>query len=268
MSNIVKFMGAVAPVFRRACPEPMDQYVNLPRAVMSPKINIRHFATSDVLLSATTGRPMLFRYDMTCPPDILELINDGRYGMQWLHGVPDQYIIILARINSLAEELEFGGTFSPHCVTEIENQIREVEAWPDDSADPISAVWRFAVRQCWRMTAYVYLYMVLCRTFTDDPRVLESVNGFVQLMDAVKSGRNPDAFLYVPMVIVGAAAYRKQDRDLIRRRMSGLQECINPDSCGYDALNILHDLWSRTDAENRAADWRDFGASASLIMGM
>ncbi|CAE6506112.1 unnamed protein product [Rhizoctonia solani] len=268
MFDVVKFMEAVAPVFRRACPEPMNQYVNLPRAVMSPKINIRHFATSDVIVCATTGRPMLFRYDMTCPPDILECISDGRYGMQWLHGIPDQYIIILARINVLAEELVLGATVSPHCVAEIENQIQQVEVWTDDSADPVSTIWRFTVRQCWRMTAYVYLYMVLCRARTDDPRVLESVNGFVRLMNIVKSARNPDAFLYIPMIIVGAAAYRKQDREVIRSRMLGLQECINPGSCGYDALHILLDLWARTDGENRAADWHDFRVSAFRIMGV
>ncbi|CAE6426445.1 unnamed protein product [Rhizoctonia solani] len=268
MFDVVKFMEAVAPVFRRACPEPMNQYVNLPRAVMSPKINIRHFAASDVIVCATTGRPMLFRYDMTCPPDILECISDGRYGMQWLHGIPDQYIIILAHINVLAEELVLGATVSPHCVAEIETQIQQVEVWTDDSADPVSTIWRFTVRQCWRMTAYVYLYMVLCRARTDDPRVLESVNGFVRLMNIVKSARNPDAFLYIPMIIVGAAAYRKQDREVIRSRMLGLQECINPGSCGYDALHILLDLWARTDGENRAADWHDFRVSAFRIMGV
>ncbi|KAH7334129.1 fungal-specific transcription factor domain-containing protein [Rhizoctonia solani] len=268
MSTLAKFLETVAPVFRRACPEPMDQYVNLARAIMSPDINIRHFATCDVIGSATTGRPMMFRYDMTCPPDILKVINDGRYGMRWLHGVPDQYIIILARINVLAEELEFGATFNSHCVAEIENDIQAVEAWADDSVDPVSAIWRFIVRQCWRMTAYVYLYMVLCRTCTSDPRVLQSVNGCVQLMNVVKSGRNPDAFLYIPMIIVGASAYRKQDREAIQQRMMGLQECINPSSCGHDVLNILLDLWSRTDAENRAGNWHDFRVSAYRIMGM
>ncbi|KAH7334170.1 hypothetical protein B0J17DRAFT_721396 [Rhizoctonia solani] len=219
---VMEFMEAVAPVFRWACPEPMDRYVNLPRAVISPDVNIRNFAISDVILSATTGRPMLFRYDEVCPLDIFQLLNDGRYGMQWLHGVPDQYIIIIVRINVLAEELEFETTISPHCVAEIERQIREVETSTGCSADPVSMIWKYTVRECWKLTTNIYLYMVLCRMSTDDPRVLKSVKSYVRLVQAVKSGRNPDAFLYIPMIIVGALAYRKEDRVLIQHRMLGL----------------------------------------------
>ncbi|KAG8741836.1 hypothetical protein FRC11_014598, partial [Ceratobasidium sp. 423] len=110
MLTIVQLMEAASPIFRRACPEPLDQYVNLPGAIMSHAINIRHFATTDVIISITTGRPLMFRYDTTYPPGILELIKGGS-GMQWLHGVADQYIVILARINVLFED--FGVTIDP-----------------------------------------------------------------------------------------------------------------------------------------------------------
>ncbi|CAE6426434.1 unnamed protein product [Rhizoctonia solani] len=265
--TLVKFMEAVAPVFRRACPEPMDQYPNLPRAVMSRDINIRNFVMSDVILSATSGRPMLFRYDTTCPPDILELINDGRYGIQWLHGIPDQYIIILGRINVLAEEREFGAPVNAECVAEIENQIREVETMTERSADPVSVIWKYTVRECWRMIVYAYLYMVLCRASTDDPRVIASVKSYVCLVQAVKPGRHPDAFLYIPMIIAGAAAHEKQAREIIRCRMLGLQECVNPGGTGYDVMSILMDLWTRTDAENRPSFWSDFRMSMFRVTG-
>ncbi|CAE6430657.1 unnamed protein product, partial [Rhizoctonia solani] len=237
--TLTKFMEVVAPVFRRACPEPMNQYVNLPRATLSTDINIRNFATGDVILSATTGRPMLFRYDMTCPPDVLERLNDGKSGMQWLHGIPDQYILILARINILVEELEFGDAVSSHCVAEIEKQIREVKSPTELLVEPIEMVWRYTVRECWRLAMYVYLYMVLCRASTDAPRVLESVKSYIRILQAVKPGRNPDAFLYLPMIIlskVGASAYDKQDRMVIWERMLGLPECTNPGCSGYDVM--------------------------------
>ncbi|KAH7334171.1 hypothetical protein B0J17DRAFT_771207 [Rhizoctonia solani] len=268
LCTITKFIEAAAPVFRRACPEPVDQYVNFPRAIMSSDVNIRNFATSDIILSVTTGRPMLFRYDMTCPPDILMLINDGRYGMQWVHGIPDQYMIMLARINVLSEELGLGATVSSHCVAEIEKQIREVEVWTYDSAHPVSMIWKYTVRECWRLAMHLYLYMVLCQTRTDDARVLTSVESYVRLIEAVKSGRKPDAFLYIPTIIVGASAYKKQHRAILQRRMLGLQECINPGSIGYDALNILVDLWTRTDAENRPAHWSDFRMSTFWVSGV
>ncbi|CAE6465087.1 unnamed protein product [Rhizoctonia solani] len=266
MLTIVKLMEATAPIFRRACPEPMDQYPNLPNAVMSPSINIRHFATTDIIVSITTGRPMFFRYDTTCSPEILALIRDGRYGMQWLHGIADQYIIILAHINVLFEE--FGINASSEDVAEIEDQIREVGNYTERSADPVSTVWKYTVRECWKMTMYIYLYMVLRGASTDDPEVLPRVKSFARLLDAVTPGRNPDSFLYIPMIIVGASAYRPQDRAVIQRRMLGLQECINPGSCGYDAMNMLIEVWRRTEAENRPAVWYDLRMAAYRVTGI
>ncbi|KEP51226.1 putative fungal Zn(2)-cys(6) binuclear cluster domain protein [Rhizoctonia solani 123E] len=263
MSTIVRLMEAAAPVFRRACPEPLDQYVNLPRAVLSPSINIRHFATTDIIMSITTGRPLLFRYDVTYPPDILEQFQDGRYGMQWLHGIADQYIVLLARINVLFEE--FGPGISPRYIAEIEDQIHEVATFTERSSDPVVTIWKFAVRECWKLTMFIYLYMVLCRASTADPRVLNSVKSYVRLMETVKPGRNPDSFLYIPLIIVGASAYRRQDRAVIHRRMLGLQEFVFPGSCGYDAMNMLIDLWTRTEAKDRPAVWDDLRESAYRV---
>ncbi|KAF8699571.1 hypothetical protein RHS03_07172, partial [Rhizoctonia solani] len=258
--------AAAAPIFRRACPEPLDQYPNLPNAVMSASVNIRHFATTDIIVSITTGRPMFFRYDTSYSPQILEMIKDGRYGMQWLHGIADQYIVILAHINVLFEE--FGTKASTEHVAEIENQISEVGSFTERSADPVSTVWRYTVRECWKMTMYIYLYMVLCGASTVDSRVLPRVKSFTRLIDAVTPGRNPDSFLYIPMIIVGASSYRQRDRAVIQRRMFGLQECLNPGSCGYDAMNMLIDVWRRTEAENRPAVWYDLRLAAFRVTGI
>ncbi|KAF8752835.1 hypothetical protein RHS01_07454 [Rhizoctonia solani] len=217
-------------------------------------------------LSITTGRPMFFRYDTSYSPQILEMIKDGRYGMQWLHGIADQYIVILAHINVLFEE--FGTKASMEHVAEIENQISEVGSFTERSADPVSTVWRYTVRECWKMTMYIYLYMVLCGASTVDSRVLPRVKSFTRLIDAVTPGRNPDSFLYIPMIIVGASSYRQRDRAVIQRRMFGLQECLNPGSCGYDAMNMLIDVWRRTEAENRPAVWYDLRLAAFRVTGI
>ncbi|CEL52900.1 hypothetical protein RSOLAG1IB_05968 [Rhizoctonia solani AG-1 IB] len=266
MLTIVKLMEAAAPIFRRACPEPMDQYPNLPNAVMSPSINIRHFATTDIIVSITTGRPLFFRYDCSYSPEMFELIRDGRYGMQWLHGIADEHVVILAHINVLFEE--FGTNVSPEHIAEIEAQIREVSTYTERSADPVSTVWRYTVRECWKLTMHIYLYMVLCGASTVHPEVLPRVRSFTRLLDAVTPGRNPDSFLYIPMIIVGASTYRPQDRAVIQRRMFGLQECVNPGSCGYDAMNMLIDVWRRTEAENRPAVWYDLRMAAYRVTGI
>ncbi|KEP51224.1 putative fungal Zn(2)-cys(6) binuclear cluster domain protein [Rhizoctonia solani 123E] len=261
--SLVRLMEAAAPVFRRVCPEPTDQYVNLPRAIFSPMINIRHFATTDIIISITTGRPMLFRYNVDYPPDILDQMTDGRYGMHWLHGIADQYIVLLARINNISEE--YGANVSPQCVSELEDQIREAGTSTERSADPISTIWRFVVWRCWKLTMQIYLYMVLCRASADDPRVLKLVKAYVQLTETVNPGRNPDAFLYIPMIIVGVSAHREQDRAVIQQRMLSLEECNKPGCCGYEAMNMLVDLWRRIEAENRPAVWTDLRLSAFRV---
>ncbi|CAE7212300.1 unnamed protein product [Rhizoctonia solani] len=264
--SLMRLMEAAAPVFRRACPEPMDQYVNLPRAILSPTINVRHFALTDILISTATGRPMLFRYEVEYPPDILEKMKEGIHGMEWLHGIPDQYIVLLARINVLSEE--YGANVSSQCVAKIENWIHEVEIVTQHSADPVATIQRFTVRECWKLTMQIYLYMFLGRASAADPRVLKMVKSFIRLMEAVSPGRNPDSFLYVPMIIVGASAYRYQDRAVIRQRMLGLQECVKQGSCGHDALHMLIDLWTRTEAEDRPAVWDDLRFSALRVLGV
>lgn len=104
-------------------------------------------------------------------------------------------------------------------ITEIESQIRAVKIKPGFSPDPVLLILRFAVQECWRQTVYVYLYMSLCATQADDPRVMKAVRAFVHIVNGVKPSRNPDSFLFIPIMVVGAFAYRKRDRDILRRRM-------------------------------------------------
>ncbi|KAH7337525.1 hypothetical protein B0J17DRAFT_756520 [Rhizoctonia solani] len=239
--------GAAAPVFRRACPEPTGQPVNLPR-VLNAGINLRHFATNDIIVSITT------------------VITDSHYGLQWLHGISDRYIILLARINILSENPEV--LVDQALVTELENEIQNAATALVPSDDPVLVIWRFTVRECRRIAMHVYLYMVLCGTYTDNPKLMKLVRLFVRLMESVRPGRMPDAFLYIPMMVVGVSSYRKSDRAVIQQRMFGLQEVATPGACGYDALNILLDMWSRSDAESRPAVWSDLRDATYRITGL
>ncbi|CAE6430837.1 unnamed protein product [Rhizoctonia solani] len=266
LTSVVGLMEAAAPVFRRACPDPPERLVNLPNILASPGLNLQHFAATDVIISVTTARPMFFKYDVTCSPEAFVQLAKGEYGLQWLHGVPDLFIILLAWINVLHED--HGNNVDQECIAEIENQVRAVKIKPGFSPDPIFLILRLAVQECWRQTVYVYLYMSLCATQADDPRVIKAVRAFVHIVNGVKPGRNPDSFLFIPIMVVGAFAYRERDRDILRRRMIGLRECTNPSAAGYDCLEVLEDIWSRTQAENRAATWSDLRMSCDNIAGI
>ncbi|QRW25999.1 Fungal specific transcription factor domain [Rhizoctonia solani] len=266
LSNIVTLMGAAASVFRRACPEPSDQLVNLPNILTSPGLNLQHFAATDVLISVATARPMFFKYDVKCTPQTYAQLLKGDYGLRWLHGAPDHFIVLLAWINALYEE--YGTNVDPMYIGEIESQVRSTKIEPNFTPDAVLLILRLAVQECWRQAVCVYLYMVLCGAQADDPRVTRAVRSFVYIVDGVSPGRNPDSFLFIPIMMVGCFAHREQDRSVLRRRMMGLQECSNPGAASYECLEVLEDVWERTRAEDRPAVWSDLRLSYRKITGV
>ncbi|CAE6447133.1 unnamed protein product [Rhizoctonia solani] len=266
LSNLVALMEAAAPVFRRACPEPPERLVNLPNILASPGLNLQHFSATDVIIAAATSRPMFFKYDVTCTPETYAQLVKGDYGLQWLHGVPDYFIVLLAWINILHED--YGNGVDQKYVAEIERQVRSVKIKSGFTPDPSFLVLRFAVQECWRQTVYVYLYMALCGAQADDPRVARAVRSFVHIVNGIKTGRNPDSFLFIPIMVVGGFAYRERDRSILRQRMEGLRECANPSAASYDCLEVMKDIWLRTRAENRPAVWSDIRVSYSKITGV
>jgi hypothetical protein len=150
-------MHASAPVFRRACPEPAEQLVSLPRILLESEFHHRQFVESDVLLTLISGRSMFFRYNISFTQETWDRIATED-GLQWLRGLPGQFLVLLAWINSLCEE--FGANVDPQVVAEIEGRIRSARFAPGVSSDPILTVRRLAVKECWRQAVFVYLYMV------------------------------------------------------------------------------------------------------------
>lgn len=160
--TILHLMRHTAPVFRHACPEPVSQFPNLPNMFLEPGFYRRYFAAIDVLLSVTSARPMLFRYDVTCPPSFFNQEYPLEYGLEWAHGTPDQFIVLFAWINGLVEDsLANGVAVDPECVARIEDQVKNgthVRDFPN--SDPVLRIGRVVVREYWRQAVLVYLYMV------------------------------------------------------------------------------------------------------------
>ncbi|KAF8685213.1 26S proteasome subunit RPN7 [Rhizoctonia solani] len=248
--NLMGLMHAAAPVFRRACPEPPEQLVSLQSILLESAFHHRQFAESDVLLTLVSGRSMFFKYDVSFSEETWDRIA-REDGLQWLRGLPGQFLVLLAWINGLCEE--FGTNVDPQILAEIETRIRSARFAPGVSSDPILTVRRLAVKECWRQTVFVYLYMALCGAGADDPRVAQAVKAFTRIINGVKPGHNPDTFLLIPMHVVGVAARRRKDRDSIRRRIFGLQKGANSGTPPHTALLKLTDIWERTEVENRAA---------------
>ncbi|CAE6504633.1 unnamed protein product [Rhizoctonia solani] len=167
-ASVLNVMDLYSPIFRRACPEPGEVLVNLPRVLTTINIHLQFYATLDVLQSVLTHRPMFFRYDLDfLSPRDEELVNaeDGP-GLRWLYGVPDRLMITLAKMNTLLED--FGCCVDAGRVRELEKEIEAFAPVIGSSAgtDPILNIGRVMVQESWRLAAYVYLYMVRLFTFS------------------------------------------------------------------------------------------------------
>ncbi|KAF8685053.1 hypothetical protein RHS04_01014 [Rhizoctonia solani] len=261
LATVLELMEVAAPVFRRACPDSPEQLVNLPNVLLSGNVNLQNFVVIDILLSVTMARPMLFKYDTTYTPNTFHRLMDGECGFEWLYGIPDQFIVLFAWINSLAED--YGPNVDPQHIARIEDQIRDAKtkSSASPSSDPIRAIRRIAVQECWRQTMYAYLYLVLCGACADDPRIMKAVRSFIRLVDGVEPGRNPDFFLFIPIITIGAFVQRDQDREVIRRRLLGLRECSITGVAGNVCLRALTHVWSQADVGQRAPGWGDLSAA-------
>ncbi|KAF8752254.1 hypothetical protein RHS01_07984 [Rhizoctonia solani] len=211
ISTIVGLMEAAAPVFQRACPDPPGHLINLPSILISPSINLRHYAETDIMTATLLARPMFIRYNVVYTPEINELFTAQQAGLHWLHGIPDQLIILLAWINMLYAD--FG--------TNVDPLLSPKSRWK------------------WRKSKLPQApRMILSILFAEDPRVVKFVKRFMRFLGGVKPARNVDTFLSLPIMFIGTFVSRKQDRDLLFRRLTTMQECTMPGRAGHDCLMI------------------------------
>ncbi|KAG9126956.1 hypothetical protein FRC07_001255 [Ceratobasidium sp. 392] len=269
-SSIRSNMGLIreaAPVYLRAWPDSPGTPLNLPAILVHPEYSLRHFPALDILISLSMCRPMLLRYDVSYTQEICAAVTDiDTIGLQWMHGVPDQFIMLLARMNML--RVDFAPNVDPQIVDEIEAEIRDFRPVLGVSTDPFLTVARLGVQESWRQALYIYLYMGLCGADASDPRVEKALKGFIRLLEGTKPGRTPDSFLIVPMIVAGVASRRPQDRKIIQSRMLNLRECSQPDTAGHETVLTMSELWLRTDAEARPAVWMDLRIAAATITGV
>ncbi|KAH7345521.1 hypothetical protein B0J17DRAFT_640195 [Rhizoctonia solani] len=268
LANVLNVMDLYAPVFRRACPEPGEILVNLPRVLTTINIHLQFYATLDVLQSVITHRPMFFRYtlDFLSPHDE-ELVNaeDGP-GLRWLYGVPDRLMITLARMNILLEES--GSCLNAERARKLE---KEIEAFTPKvcaatGTDLTLNVGRVVVQESWRLAAYVYLYMGLCGADSSDARVINVQQKFMRLLETVRPRRNPDSFLVLPIVILGIATSSPKEQSILFARLWRVSECNKLGTMGNDVTRVLSDLWFST--TKRPAVWSDLRFACLRVIGM
>ncbi|CAE6404746.1 unnamed protein product [Rhizoctonia solani] len=260
-------MDEIALVVQRACCEPSGKLLSLSNILLSPSLNLRHFATLDILRSAVTGRPTYFKYEAQfSSTQYDQIFSQHDYGLQWFYGFPDHFVMIFAWINSL-RGIEGAGA-NAALISQVEMEVQRAETVLGQSDDPALRVGRTVVHECWRNAALIYLYMALCGAAANDPRVLRVVKNVTRLIKGAKSGHMPDAYLTPPITIVGLAAYREQDRYVVQQRMLNIVKCAKSKVVAKDLLLQLEDVWTRTRNEKRAAVWSDLRIAYLNVVGI
>ncbi|CEL54436.1 hypothetical protein RSOLAG1IB_11683 [Rhizoctonia solani AG-1 IB] len=267
--STIRLLQSAAAVFLSACPAP--HLPNMLELLLEADMNVRLFAGVDVVISITTGRPLLCRYDVPWSLEICDRFIQKRedQGLRWLGGIPDQFILLFGfmsniRENAIATKTEVDTTI----IQQIEEDIKNAIIAPCDSRDPSLGIGRMVVQECWREVVFIFLYMAVCGLDAFDQRVERAQRRFMKLMKGIKPGRHPDAFLVIPTILVGVATTRSSHRQTITSRIFSRPEFSTPNTAVNDYLRILEDIWARTQVEGRAARWEDLREACRRVTGV
>ncbi|CAE6521051.1 unnamed protein product [Rhizoctonia solani] len=160
-SEAMALRQEAASIFRQLCHEPPGAPIDLHllRILRHPLSCVRRYAHIDVIFSVTMDTPTLVRYET----DNLNVLPSSSYPsiqgdgiIQWLYGIPDQLILLLAKMKSMRQD---GFTPNESTVASLERDIRELRPYDGSSSERFLAIMRYVLQECWKQAAYVYLYM-------------------------------------------------------------------------------------------------------------
>ncbi|QRW07232.1 Fungal specific transcription factor domain [Ceratobasidium sp. AG-Ba] len=263
MAFHVRMLHQVVSLYQLAYLENPRAPIRLHSQLYHPNRILRHPLETDIILSLSTCRPMIFEYDTT-----IQEPEHGTYplGVQWKSGIPDQFLVMLAQMNTLRQDC--APNIAPGIIDGLEAQIAGFEPSLGRSLESRLFIARMVVQECWRQFMYIYLYMGLCGANSHDTRVGKVLKRFIKVLDRVKPGRMPDAFLVTPMSLAGIAAHTDRDRNIIRQHFRSLSEYFQWGTYVNDAALILETIWATADAENRPAVWSDLRLACEAVTGI
>ncbi|KAF8707363.1 hypothetical protein RHS03_04475, partial [Rhizoctonia solani] len=264
LSATLSVLRLATPVFLAAFPPPHPPH--LTSLLSDPRLNTRLFAGLDIVFSVATGNSTFGKYHVPRGLQLREELEKMQesYGLRWLCGMPDQYIMLVAYMDELKED----GNATEDMIQQIEDYITNMRIAPPESKDPMLRIGRMVVQECWREAMHIYLYMALCGVPATDTRVKRSVRSFIGLLNNTNPHRNTDTFAAIPTFIAGVASIRASHRQVICSRILQLPDCAQPNTAGSDLFRMVQDVWARTSLEGRAARWDDLREACRRITGV
>ncbi|KAG8777397.1 hypothetical protein FRC12_000387 [Ceratobasidium sp. 428] len=236
--------------------------VSLAHVLALPRYEIAHFALLDMMCSMAYGLPQVIDYDTSTPP-----LETNFYPVEWIHGCPVDFQIIIAKINSLCNWDQIG---PPPDWRPLERELRD---WQPDvfkvtEEESWKAVARLAVRESWRHALLIYMYMAVCGVASDDPRVSSSVKQVFQIICTVKHQPQPVTNLHFSTQYLVAGAYtpNEKQRAIAREQLSVSVKFGSWLLNGSDLLPVLDHLWHGAAANGRPIRWRDYVHSRQVAL--
>ncbi|KAH7345541.1 hypothetical protein B0J17DRAFT_713101 [Rhizoctonia solani] len=270
VSEAMVLRQEAAPIFRRLCSEPLDGPINLPPLLHHPLSCLRHYVHIDILFSVVMDIPTSFAYETIIPgsqpPNPYRLVpaSHGDGIIQWLHGTPNEMILLFAKMKATRQD---GITPNGEMVTSLEREVCELPPFDGSSSERFLSIMRSVVHECWRQAAYIYLYMAVCGDSSDTPRVKEAFKRYMQLLNSTQPGRLPDEFLILTLQLIYPAAQRDRDRETIKHRLLRFSIRDRTRIANNFILFVMNDVWARATAEERPVVWSDLTVSRDRLLG-
>ncbi|ELU39771.1 hypothetical protein AG1IA_06179 [Rhizoctonia solani AG-1 IA] len=249
LSWTISLFRIASPVFPAACQYPLPpRFFDI---TLDSSLDLRHFAVVDVILSLVTGRATFCRYHRGNE-------RQGNQGTEWIIGIPDQFLLVLAYMSGL-RTVALEGTSHGDSVLHVQNNTnhRNIRSRKEGLIDPLLAQKLEGDLRRIRILPGQSKDPALCGAHAEDPRVQHSLKRYMRLVNGIRPGRNPDVFLFTPMVIAGVSAIKAKHRHTLTSRTLGLPEHSKPGTTGNDLVKILENVWNRTAMEGRSACWDD-----------
>ncbi|CAE6365728.1 unnamed protein product [Rhizoctonia solani] len=225
--------------------------VSFSRTLGAPHHELRRFVTYDTVAAFLLGVPPLAEYGY----------NDRRdseiTGFDWVHGIPAEFIEIIAQINSRRAE-------SPATVDDPETLERRIWAWqshgtvPDKSTDSKETnMTRAQVQEGWRHALLIYVYMGICGVSSEDPRVQAAVRHIFSLAEVIGNSR-VGIHMLPHCVIAGLAARLEKHRVAVYEKLRSLGNTRVWLFAGTQFGEVLYELWHGAGIGGAPVMWDDY----------
>ncbi|CAE6453696.1 unnamed protein product [Rhizoctonia solani] len=267
-TNVHQMLRIIAPTFLQVVySDPTlwskgcnPTYVPLSNILSSEVTELAFFALMDCTCAMAFGVPQQIEYDTTIHSHLT-----GSPSHQWAHSTPAYFQLLFADINACRDKSPAARDWR-----EIEQQLLRWQSRPGEHTFTESwmmVAW-YAVQESWRLALLTYLYIAVCDTASDDPRIQSNVKQLLQVVGTVKSQGSSSAHVsfFVQYLIVGICARNETHRQLVRDKLLASNETKLWIMRASDFVPVLDHLWHGPAVEGRSIKWNDYMRSRQAVL--